>query len=55
MSTSTKHSFFREVLSTMGNALAAAAAVHRGAAPAPKRLSALGIDPAEYRRITRYY
>jgi hypothetical protein len=55
MSNHTTHSFFREVLSTMGNALAAAAAVHRGATPEPKRLFALGIDPAAYERIRRYY
>jgi hypothetical protein len=55
MSNNTKHSFFREVLSTMGHALAVAAAVQRNAAPEPKRLFALGIDPAEYQRIKRYY
>jgi hypothetical protein len=55
MSKNTKHVFFREVLSTIGNALASAAALNRGAEPEPERLFALGIDPAEYQRIKRYY
>ena len=45
------YSFFREVLSTMGHALAAAASVRRGGQPAAKNLRGLGIDPAEFRKI----
>ena len=55
MSNTGNHSFLREVLSTMGNAIAAAAAVHRGGKPAQRHLLALGIDAAEYKRIKRYY
>jgi hypothetical protein len=55
MRTNTKYSFLSEVLSTMGNALATAAALHRGGEPTAKNLRALGIDPAEFRKIKRYY
>jgi hypothetical protein len=48
-------SLFREVLVTMGNALVTAAAVNRGGRPADRNLRGLGIDPADFRDIKRYY
>lgn len=49
------HSLFREVFSTVGSALATAAAVNRGARPSAQDLRALGIDPAAFGDIKRYY
>ena len=51
----TKNSFLSEVLTTMGSALAAAAAVRARAEPDARSLRALGIDPAEFRKIKRNY
>jgi len=48
-------SFFQEVLVTMGNALATAAAVKRGGRPADRNLRGLGIKPADFRNIKHYY
>ena len=48
-------SLFKEVLSTMGNALVIAAAVSRGGKPDAGNLRGLGIDPAEFRNIRRHY
>jgi hypothetical protein len=55
MSNNRKHSFLREVLSSMGNAIAAASAVERGAKPLDEDLRRLGIDPEAFRRIKRFY
>ena len=45
------YSFLREVFSTMGHAMAAAAAVRRRQQPMADDLRGLGIDPAEFRKI----
>lgn len=49
-----KNGFFSEVLTTLGSALAVAAAVRQGTEPSPRNLHALGIDPAQFREIKRY-
>ena len=48
-------SYFQEVLVTMGNALATAAAVKRGGRPADRNLRGLGINPADFCNIKHYY
>jgi len=48
-------SFLRSIYSALTGALAAAAAVNRNRGPADEDLRALGIDPAEFRNIRRYY
>ena len=45
------HSFLREAFSTMGHAIAVAAAVRRRQQPAADDLRGLGIDPVEFRKI----
>ena len=49
------YSILKEVLSTMGNALATAATLRVGGEPSARNLRALGIDPEAFRRIKRYY
>jgi hypothetical protein len=48
-------SFLRNMYSTLSSAVAAASAVDRGHRPQDRDLLALGIDPAEFRSIRRYY
>ena len=48
-------SLFQDVLLTIGSALASAAALNRGGRPNDRNLGGLGIDPAEFRKIKRYY
>jgi hypothetical protein len=48
-------SFLRRIFSTLTGALATAAAVDVRRRPADDDLRALGIDPAEFRKIRRYY
>ncbi|MGE0503721.1 MAG: hypothetical protein AB7I79_24185 [Rhizobiaceae bacterium] len=54
MSTRTKPSFLGEVLSVMGDAIAAAAAVRQGRTPRSENLVRLGIDPDQFREIRRF-
>lgn len=49
------YSLIREVLSTMGDALATAAALRTGREPAAKNLRGLGIDPVAFHKINRRY
>jgi hypothetical protein len=55
MSNRTRHSFVGEILTVIGNALASASAVQQGRRPKADNLRGLGIDPAEFRKISRYY
>ena len=55
MSNNTRHGLVSEILSVIGNALASASAVQQGRRPRAKDLRGLGIDPAEFRKIGRYY
>jgi hypothetical protein len=48
-------SFVRSMLSALAGAVASAAAVDRNSRPTDEDLRALGIDPAEFRKIRRYY
>lgn len=43
-----------EIISVMGDALAAAAAVRQGRQPRAHNLLGLGIDPEQFRRIKRF-
>ena len=47
--------FLGSMFSALTGALAVAAAVDRGRRPSDEDLRALGIDPAEFRNIRRYY
>lgn len=49
------NSFFADVMSTIGNAIATVGALNRGTNPDDARLRALGIDPVEFRKIKRFY
>ena len=55
MSNQTRHSLVSEILTVIGDALASASAVQQGRQPKAKNLRGLGIDPAEFRKISRYY
>jgi len=55
MSTQTTRSFVSEILTVIGDALATASAVQQGRQPKAKNLRGLGIDPAQFRTIGRYY
>ena len=55
MSNNTRHSFVSEILTVIGDALASASAVQQGRQPRAKNLRGLGIDPAQFRKIGRYY
>jgi hypothetical protein len=55
MSNRTRHSFVSEILTIIGDALASASAVQQGRRPKADNLRGLGIDPAEFRKISRYY
>ena len=45
----------REILSVIGNALATRRPSSQGAEPKARNLRGLGIDPAEFRKISHYY
>ena len=49
------HSFLRDVVAILASALSTAAAVDRGARPSDSELRKLGIDPAGFPNIRRYY
>jgi hypothetical protein len=55
MSKQTRHSLVSEILTVIGDAVATAAAVQQGRQPKAKNLRGLGIDPAQFRKINRYY
>ena len=55
MSNHTRHSFDSQILTVIGDALASASAVQQGRRPKADNLRGLGIDPAEFRKISRYY
>jgi len=55
MSTPTRHSFVSEILTVIGDAMATASAVQQGRQPKARNLRGLGIDPAQFREIGRYY
>jgi hypothetical protein len=48
-----KHTSFSEVLTIIGDALAAAASVRAGRQPEARHLRGLGIDPEQFRKIGR--
>ena len=50
----TKLSFLGEVLSVMGDAIAAAASVRQSRQPQAEHLVRLGIDPEQFREIRRF-
>ncbi len=54
MTARTKISFLGEVLSVMGDAIAAAAAVRQHRTPRAENLVKLGIDPEQFREIRRF-
>jgi hypothetical protein len=51
MSNTTRRSAFAEILATMGDALAVAAAVRVGRQPDARNLAGLGIDPRQFPKI----
>ena len=55
MSNNTRHGLVSEILSVIGNVLASASAVQQGRRPRATDLRGLGIDPAEFCKIGRYY
>lgn len=52
---SPRNSRIKELMSVIGNAFAAAAAVNDGRQPRSRDLRGLGIDPTQFRSIKRYY
>ena len=53
MSNHNRRTTFAEIITIMGDALAAAASVRQGRQPDARNLRGLGIDPEQFRQIGR--